>query len=156
MNKEKAFTLVELLVVISIIAVLSGIILFSVTQYINKGKDSNISANLAVLIPAGEVYYNAEEASNGDGYNGFCTSTVAQTAKDQMPIKPNSQTVCGNTHGFCCTVDAENNQSWAACVQEFTDITKAYCVDSRGVKKDNIDYSYCSNQIGAGLVFKCP
>ena len=64
--KNKGFTLIELIIVIVIIAILSAVILFSITQYINKGKDSNISANLAVLIPAGEVYYNSYNSTYKD------------------------------------------------------------------------------------------
>ena len=155
--KSGGFTLIELIVVVAIVAVLSGLILFSVTQYINKSKDSNISANLAILIPAGEVYYNTEDANYGDGYNGFCDplrNSVISNALSQMPSNPDGNIGCGNSVGFCCAVDTTNHQSWAACVKEFANSSMAYCVDSRGVKKD-IDNSYCLNQIGGQTAFKC-
>lgn len=130
---EKGFTLIELIVVIAIIAVLSGIVLFSVTQYINKGKDSSISGNLVVLIPAGEVFYNGSNS-----YQGFCGSNVVTNAIAQMPA--NSSASCydisANPAGVCCSEKSPNYDAWAACAREFTDKTKAYCVDSRGVKKE--------------------
>lgn len=143
---SKGFTLIELVVVIAIIAVLSGVILFSVTQYINKGKDSNISGNLAVLIPAGEVYYNAENSLNNDGYTGFCDSSVVTNAISQMP--PNASGACtsvDNASGVCCNVDT-GGQAWAACATEFGDSNYAYCVDSRGLKKE-ICSSQCLSEI---------
>jgi prepilin-type N-terminal cleavage/methylation domain-containing protein len=121
------FTLVELIVVIAIITVLYGIILFSVTRYVNKGKDSSIAGNLAVLVPAGEVYYNTENATNGDGYHGFCSSSVATNAFSQMPA---------NTIYHCTEDPANNHQAWAACAGEFTNQNMAFCVDSRGVKEE--------------------
>jgi prepilin-type N-terminal cleavage/methylation domain-containing protein len=127
---DKGFTLIEMIVVIAIIAILSAIILFSVTQYIAKGKDSNVAGNLAGLVPAGEVYYNI----NGN-YGGFCSSTVAENAKAQMP--PNSSGSCtDNPAGLCCGVDPQNNNKWAACAKKFSDSNYAFCVDSRGVKQD--------------------
>ena len=128
---SKGFTLIELVVVIAIIAVLSGVILFSVTQYISKGKDSNIAGNLVVLIPAGEVYYNANNS-----YDGFCDSSVATNAIHQMP--PNASGACAseeNAAGVCCNV-ATGGKEWAACATEFADSGSAYCVDSRGIKKE--------------------
>lgn len=151
MQKEKAFTLIELIVVITIIAILSGVILFSVTQYINKSKDSNISANLAILIPAGEVYYNGTDNS----YLNFCTSTVAQNAISQMPVNPDPNVGAGCVDGFCCKTDSINNQSWAACVKEFTNPDMAYCVDSRGVKKDIVNGD-CLNINLWPSPLKCP
>ena len=130
-NKNQGFTLIELIVVIAIISILSGVILFSVSQYINKGKDSNIAGNLAVLVPAGEVYYN----SNGYSYVGFCDSNVVINAKNQMPDNPNGSCYNSSTNlkGVCCYAQG---QAWVACAREFTDSTKAFCVDSRGVKKE--------------------
>jgi prepilin-type N-terminal cleavage/methylation domain-containing protein len=131
---NKGFTLIELIVVIAIIAVLSGIILFSITQYINKGKDSNIAGNLAVLIPAGEIYYN-----NTNSYSGFCNNPVVTNAVSQMPPG-----VVLN-----CFVEPNNSQAWAVCVKEFANPNLAFCVDSRGVKKD-IPLGSC------GSIIQCP
>lgn len=153
LNMNKGFTLIELLVVIAIISVLSGIILFGITQYINKGKDSNIAGNLAVLIPAGEVYYNVENTANGDGYTGFCGSTVVSNSIAQMPSNPagGCYESSSNPAGLCCYVDIDNNgDRWAACAREFSNPDNAYCVDSRGVKKE-----ICNASCG-GAIVSCP
>lgn len=148
---NKGFTLVEIIVVIAIIAVLSGIILFSTVQYINKGKDSNIAGNLAVLIPAGEVYYNI-----GTTYTGFCSSDVVKNSISQMPINKNGScysdtiTSSSNPASVCCSVDTYGG-AWAACARQFNNsggyaTGTAICVDSRGVKKE-IDNARCSSSI---------
>jgi prepilin-type N-terminal cleavage/methylation domain-containing protein len=147
---EKGFTLIELLVVVAIIVVLSGIILFSVTQYIARSKDSNISANLAVLIPAGEIYYNANNASLGTGYAGFCdlSNSVITNAIKQMPVNSSSASCYNGTTNpaaLCCGI-AGANDAWAACVPEFASPDYAYCVDSRGVKME-IGINACTSSI---------
>ena len=138
---DKGFTLVELAVVIVIIVILSGLILASVTQYINKGKDSSVFGNLVILIPAGEGYYNVENATSGDGYHGFCSSTVATRAFSQMPT---------NTTHHCNENSTNNYQSWAACAKEFANSLNAYCVDSRGIKGEILN-SLCN-----GTLTQCP
>jgi len=146
-NSGRGFTLIELIVVIAIVAILSGIILFSVTQYISKGRDSNISGSLAILVPAGEAYYNFDNT-----YDGFCDSDVVANTVSQMP--GNVSGACfstSNPSGVCCSV-AENGRAWAACATEFSNANYAYCVDSRGVKKE-VDNSYCVNNLSAEL--KC-
>lgn len=145
---KNGFTLIELLVVVAIIGVLSGVILFSVTQYVNKGKDSNIAGNLSVLIPAGEAFYNA----NGSyGYQDFCDPSVNPVIRNVLSQMPeNSEGPCysasvtatSNPQGVCCRINV-NNDAWAACAQKFTDENKAYCVDSRGVKGE-VDISKCN------------
>jgi len=165
---NKGFTLIELVVVIAIIAVLSGIILFSVTQYIDRGKDSNISGNLAVLIPAGEVFYNGNGNSYNDGNASFCNPTppngnsVIKNIIAQMPQEPDGAPCQGgdssdpstwtstlNPAGVCCYAES---QAWVACAQEFTNSSNAYCVDSRGIKKE-ISNEDCLNFVSAN--FKC-
>lgn len=136
LNYKRAFTLIELIVVIVITVILSGIILFSVTQYIAKGKDANIAGNLAVLIPSGEVYYN----SNNNSYQNFCGSSVAVNAFSQMP----SGTV------YHCNVEPTYYQAWAACARKFTNSSNAYCIDSRGMKEDILNSS-CT-----ATLYSCP
>lgn len=148
---SKGFTLIELMITIAIIAMLSVVVMFSVTQYVSKGKDSNISGNLAVLVPAGETYYNFNEAKNGNGYHDFCVSNPVKNAIEQMPINADgncyseTRTDVTNPAGVCCKV-ADGNDAWAICARQFTDPTKAFCVDSRGVKRD-ICNSDCQNNI---------
>ncbi len=147
MKKNLGFTLIELLVTIAIIAVISSIILFSIMQYINKSKDTNVIGNLAVLVSAGEVYYN----SNHD-YADFCTSGVVTNAISQMPDNENGSCYIEgvNDAGLCCNVHAEGEE-WSACAKLFSNAgDNAYCVDSRGVKK-TIDSGECSE-----LSTQCP
>jgi len=137
-STNKGFTLIEILVVIAIISIISAIVLFSITQYINKGKDSNIAGNLAVLVPAGEAFYNI-----GNTYDDFCDpniSAVVRNAISQMPVNP-AGSCSGNDAHMCCSVNI-NGKSWMACARLFTDTTKAYCVDSMGTERE-IDQSQC-------------
>ena len=167
-NYSKAFTIIELIVTIAIIAVLSGVILFSVTQYIAMGKDSNVSGNLAVLIPAGEVFYNG----NGNSYNNISTSinfcdpqvnSVIKNTISQMPQNPagscyggsvsnqTTWTSTSNIAGLCCHANPDGN-SWVAYAREFANPSNIYCVDSRGMKEDTP-----ATNIGTiTSLFKCP
>lgn len=147
MKKEKAFTLIELMVVVAVAAILSGVVMFSAVQYINKGKDSNIKGNLITLIPAGEVWYNA----NGSSYEGFCSPAANSLMKNIISQLPqNSNGSCysdDNVAGLCCGGNAPYYTSWAACANEFANAEKAFCVDSRGVRQE-IDVSQCA----AGII----
>ncbi len=167
------FTLIELIIVIAITAILASIVLLTVQQYLNKGKDANISGNLAVLIPAGEAWYNG----NGNSYEYFCNpnpvdsnpgNSALKNAIYQMPYNLDSScygdpgasnwtTTTGggrNPAGLCCYVDSTYNDAWVACVPKFSDKTMALCVDSRGVKKD-ITKSQCDNLMSENPL-QCP
>ncbi|MCX6721887.1 MAG: prepilin-type N-terminal cleavage/methylation domain-containing protein, partial [Candidatus Staskawiczbacteria bacterium] len=50
MNKQKGFTIIELIVVIAIIAVLAGIVLVNVTSYINKSRNAAVKGNLSTML----------------------------------------------------------------------------------------------------------
>ena len=127
---QKGFTLIELIVAIAIIAVLYGIVTFMVAQYINNGKDANVSGNLAILIPAGEVFYSA----NGNSYQGVCDSNQNSVIKNAIEQIPAGTTL------FCN--EAQDHNSWVACAREFVNPQNAYCVDSRGMKEE-IDNGSC-------------
>lgn len=143
LSRVEGFTLIELVVVIAIIAILSGVILFSITEYISRGKDSNVSASLAVLIPAGEVWYNG----NGNSYKNktydFCNPDNNDVYKNMIAQLP------ANTDFFCLA----ESQAWSACAIKFTKSNpeKAFCVDSRGVKRD-----ICASECIPTMPTECP
>jgi prepilin-type N-terminal cleavage/methylation domain-containing protein len=161
---NKGFTIIELIITITIIATLSAIVLFNISKYINKGKDSNIYGNLVTLIPAGEVYYNIENAANSDGYNGFCnplSNSALKNVISQIPINSlgacysSSITNTTNPAGVCCYIAADNN-SWAACAREFTNTANYYCVDSRGMKEEVVSSSCSLANLTSGTSRQCP
>jgi prepilin-type N-terminal cleavage/methylation domain-containing protein len=134
---KSGFTLIELLVAITIVATLSAVILFAIAHYINRGKDARVQGELGVLVSAGEVFYNNHP---NQGYKDFCISSVVTNALSKIPTPQVKD--CGT--GLCCNVKLEAGigTAWAVCAQEFTDNSKAFCVDSSGAKKE-IDNSYC-------------
>lgn len=162
---KKGFTLIELTIVLAITAILAGIVLFSVQQYIKIGKDANVAGNIAILIPSGEAWYN-----DGNTYADFCDpsgNSVIKNAISQMPY--NADGPCfddvpiaswdtneddGNPAGLCCYVNAGGDE-WVACIPKFSDTDKAFCVDSRGVQKE-IDVGDCGSSLIAGNPWECP
>jgi len=151
MNRKKGFTLIELLITIAILSVLSGIIMFSVTQYINRSRDAAIQGTLSSLIPAGEVFY---DHNSGNGYNNlnvsgsdFCGSSIFANANNSVSLQLDNSCQYNGKPVICCKATAN---AWAACAYEFADKTKAFCVDSTGIKRE-ICTSGCS-----GSITSCP
>ncbi|MBI2050091.1 MAG: type II secretion system protein [Candidatus Staskawiczbacteria bacterium] len=133
MKLIRGFTLVEMLVVIAIIVVLASFVLYNVMQYIDKSKDATLKSNLAVLITAGELWYDRSSSS----YVGFCGSTaVAKALSEPPPVSSSDRK---------CNVNPEGT-AWAVCAREFVNSAKAYCVDNKGNQKE-IDSSLCTDSI---------
>src|SRR5579864_3781880 len=106
-NQSKGFTIIELLVVVSIIAVLAAIVLVNVTGYINSGKNAAIKGNLATILTNGAVYYDAGTGGANTPYVGFCGSnyvTVPQAAIDAA---------YGSVGNVTCTLNAAST-AWCA------------------------------------------
>jgi len=130
MNKQKGFTIIELIVVIAIIAVLAGIVMINVAGYITKSKDAAIRSDLSnialgmgacyaelgtyVGCPANTTYVQANLLTDVDTQNGTNGSTPAFG----VPTKDT----------YCASVVLASSAS-------------STCVDSTGVTKDN---STCS------------
>ena len=139
---KKGFTLIELLVVITIITLLASVVLYNVAQYINKGRDATIKGNLAILVTAGELWYNKSDSS----YAGFCGSDTVLNALSRVPSAEADKD---------CNVKTPEGTAWAACAREFVDNSKAYCVDSKGNQKEvnNLDCLNIINGTSANCCF---
>jgi prepilin-type N-terminal cleavage/methylation domain-containing protein len=143
MNKQKGFTIIELIVVVAIIAVLAAIVLVNVTSYINKGKDAAIQGNLSSMMTNAAVIFD----STGN-YLLACAGanvppiTAAKTAYGSPP---------GDT--ATCNFTATTGVAWAACSQ--LKVSDSYfCVDSTGAKKTITTRTGCTST--AFTVSVCP
>jgi len=138
---KKGFTIIELLVVVSIIAVLTGIVLVNVTIYINRGKDSAAKGNLSSMVTNGAVFYGTSGNYTNffTGTNPATITTTADCAGDNGFVRPCQALIsAGYTSidvscaGTSCT---SGTTGWCAMVTKKAD-TNTFCVDSSGSKID--------------------
>jgi len=144
MNKQKGFTIVELIVIIAIIAVLAGIIVSSVTAYIRSSKVSAIKANLSTLVSKATVYF---ENSFGDhGYSFVSDSTSGCGGSGEVISSPVTQAINKADGGtMCFGSGTSGEQDWCAKAKmpgnEDFGSSDVFCVDSTGAKTSLGDLS---------------
>ncbi len=138
MQKQKGFTIIELIVVIAIIAVLAAIVMVNVTSYIAKGKDVSIRGNLSTALTNAAVYYDA--ISN---YTTVCADTLYgfKTAYDAAAALSGAESC------------ADSIDKWCACSQLVSDVTKYFCVDYTGTKKETL--ITCATDCADGTDYVC-
>lgn len=143
MQRQKGFTIIELIVVIAIIAVLASIVMVNVTSYINKGKDASIQGNLASIMT------NAATAiDGGTAMDAICDNTTITAA-----LAAADAAYDGNSTAGQVTDCNDSTTAWAACGQ--LKVTDAYfCVDSTGTKKSVATRTGCTST--AFTVSVCP
>ena len=133
MNKQKGFTIIELIVVIAIIAVLAAIVLVNVTSYIAKGKDASVKGNMSSMATIAASVYDGNSSSFTGG-----TSPLVSNAAWQAGV-----TAIQTSDG---TTSAVNYQiiSSAWCVQtQLNESGKYWCADSTGYKGDTGNMTSC-------------
>lgn len=139
MQKQKGFTIIELIVVIAIIAVLAAVVMVNVTQYINKGKDAAIKSNLSSLQTTAADYYNDSTKGNGD-YVGLCATTA------EGSIEAAIEAATGNTSSYVCAETATTGAAFCACsdiLEKSGTNTQYFCIDSTGDK--NLSTTACTS-----------
>jgi len=172
MRTSKGFTIIELLVVVSIIAVLAAIVLVNVTGYINRGKNASIKSNLATVATNGSIFFY-----NNSTYDAFCTNayftspSAAITAAGGTAIcteKGDNTTYdafCTNAYftspsaaitaagGTAICTEKGDNTTWCACstmkVTTAEPANSTFCVDSTGYKKVTQNVGLCATRCPA-------
>ena len=77
MKRNKGFTLIELLVVIAIIGILSSVVLASLSNARDKGKDASVKSQMASLKAQGELFYSENDSYGASATVGNVCSTSA-------------------------------------------------------------------------------
>ncbi len=140
---KKAFTLIELLIVIAIIGVLASIILASLNSSRDKGSDTGMKTAINSLRSAGNIIFNeygcfagSSGGCNGTNLGPGACSTPGSTifsnlefAKITAPYRTSSDfiTSCSSTTG---------QTAWAIAIRLKSNTTKAWCVDSLNTAKE--------------------
>jgi prepilin-type N-terminal cleavage/methylation domain-containing protein len=140
MKTSKGFTIIELLVVVAIIAVLTGIVLVNVTSYIAKGKDAAVKGNMSTMLTDGAVFYDSNSTYTGfySGTTSPITTTAGCTGNSGFVNTCTAMVNAGyNSVTFTCAGAANCNTAgatgWCAMVTEKAN-TNTFCVDSTGAK----------------------
>lgn len=123
MRRENGFTFVELLVVVTIIAVLSGIAMVSFTQTNEGARDSKRKADLEQIRSALEIC-RAEQGS----YPASITTTVTcggQVYLNPVPEDPREGQV---GYDYRYTYVSATQYTLCALLMESTGETSPYCV----------------------------
>ncbi len=133
MQNEKGFTLVELLVSLSIIAIMSGIITVDVGSYIEKAQNTSIIANMNNIMKAGTIYI-----SEHGNYTGFLTDpSYLETKKAILSIY------------YIVPAERTEKTGKAYCVCYFLkggEDERTLCIDSYGYKKELDSSRNCTSR----------
>jgi len=158
MNKNKGFTLIELLVVIAIIGILSSVVLASLSNARDKGKDAAVKSQLASMKAQAELYYSAKDET----YDGVCAATkenngfggeegpgLLKAAADSSGSISNDDdaividtSATGDWDQAICNDKADDGSTYGgwAVVVPLSDSTSTspsfYCVDNTGLAQE--------------------
>ena len=132
--KLKGFTLIDLLVVISIIGMRSGVVLSSFNTARNKSRDAAIRQGLSNLRGQAGLYHLDNGASYGTRAEAACPATfTAGTSifgdQNAFNIIQSAYDDAGGAANSACSSDGTN---YAVAVQLRTNTAQAFCVDSAG------------------------
>jgi len=126
---KKAFTLIELLIVIAIIGILAGIVVVSLTGALKKGKDSRIQADLRQVTQiAGMIM--SDKGSYDELCSGGKLNTTSGDYKNQLTTVQNDiQAQQGGTTVDLSCYASGNDYCVSA---RLVSTTNYFCIDSAG------------------------
>ncbi len=129
---RQGFTLIELMIVVSIIAVLSVVGILAYTSALKNSRDAKRQADLKFIQSALEAY-NADQLAYPADLNSLVTNSYGKVYMNQLPLDPINSGIyvygysLGGCSGYCLGANLEGSNGPASdynCV--FTGHT--YCV----------------------------
>jgi len=152
----RGFTIIEVIVAVSVIGVLASILVVSVSSYINKSKDSKIKAEISEIIGGAGMYYaenftingydipgSFDLASSGSDYVFSTNGSDAYVVYAKLSTSDNYW--CADSTGNSAELESSPDAGVYTCIPGTGAIL---CIDS-----DEDNYGACPNcQIANGCV----
>ena len=143
-SSRKAFSLIELMMVIAIISVLSAVVLTSLSSARERSANASIKSNLSSVRGMIALYYDTNSNYGTASVNGCASGGMfnATTPHDISGAISQALAQSGHTGGVYCRSNVTTNQ-WAIAIplRPLTGNTatqKGWCIDYRGVSKQII------------------
>jgi prepilin-type N-terminal cleavage/methylation domain-containing protein len=164
MNKNKGFTLIELLVVIAIIGILSSVVLASLSNAREKGRDAAVKSQLASMKAQSELYYSKNETYYNSATDNLCVAEqddggLKGLIDSTIPTAGSASAVAVDTAGtgftsaddtvVRCRVSTSPTDKWVV-IAPLSTAGEYYCVDNTGLSKQT-----ATNAIVDGT-YSCP
>ena len=126
MNYRKGFTLIEILIVVSIMALLTAVIIANVSSARNKSADGAAKAILAQYKTEVELYANGKTSNYVNACNADGVFTSSRLASLQIELyNTTTQSKCG-----------ASDSAYAYAIKYKSNPANGYCIDSTGVAKE--------------------
>lgn len=154
----RGFSLIELLVVITIIGILSTVIVVSINDARNRSVDSSVKENLHTVRNQAELYHSnrgtygtaaaTASVTNGPTYNATGANFIIA---DRQANEAFDEAIDQGGQSYYAI--GVSGQSWAVAVRMRAPVTTSYwCIDSQGTGK-----TITSTSLGGGAaVAVCP
>ncbi|MGA2418052.1 MAG: type II secretion system protein [Candidatus Staskawiczbacteria bacterium] len=130
MQGLQGFTIIELIVVITIIAVLASIVMVNVFIYIQKAKDASISANINSMMKDSVIYLSEHGSYSGFFNDSSYTNPKAAIIKKYTDYL--TERMDGSSDAYCACYGVVNGSN-----------KDTICIDSSGYNKEMIYNKDC-------------
>ncbi|MFH0804360.1 MAG: prepilin-type N-terminal cleavage/methylation domain-containing protein [Candidatus Zambryskibacteria bacterium] len=136
LERSGGFSLVELLIVITIIGILSTIILSSISNARARAYDSKVKQQLSSFRTAAEMYF-ANQVPNGYGIANDCGTGVFNNV-DAVNGSPGLYIAPGNLPDFSVPVCRSTDTAYALKATLYSG-NEYWCIDSKGASRMVLD-----------------
>ena len=136
MKSPRAFTLIELMVVIAIIGLLSSIVLASLSSARSKGNDAKVISEMKSIRNAAELYYSQNSNYGAATSGATCTGVGSMWQSPSNNMLNIYNAIVADTGGDTANLDCGttgltgNPQQWAIAVA--LPSGAFFCTDSTG------------------------